>query len=183
MPLPTGRALLDAEQILSYAGLGLGDRYADFGAGTLGHFVLPGSEMVGPNGKVYAVDILKNALSAIEGRVRHEGVTNVETIWADIERVGSVSIPEHSLDLVSFVNLTGLVTKSPQVFEEAARLLKEDGKFLLVDWEPGGASFGPAEDRRVSPSAIVPALAKAGFALGTRFKAGPYHWGAMARRA
>jgi len=59
MILPSGRALLDPNKILKEAGLADCQTYADFGCGTLGHFVIPASIIVGEQGKVYALDILK----------------------------------------------------------------------------------------------------------------------------
>ena len=181
--LPTGRALLDAPAILGQAGLALGMHYADFGAGTLGHFVFPACEMVGANGKVYAVDILKGALAGIEGRAKMERANNLTTVWGNIEEIGGVGIPEKSLDLVSVVNIAKLLKKSPAAFGEIKRVLKPTGKLLLVDWKISGASFGPPSERRTSPEEMGPEITKAGFAAEKSFAAGPHHWGLLLRRA
>lgn len=175
--LPTGRALLDAPAILAQTGLAINMHYADLGAGTLGHFVFPATDMVGPNGKVYAVDILKGALAGIESRAKMEEVTNLIPVWGDIERLRGVDVSEHSLDLVSMVNITGLLRKSPTVLEEVKRLLKPGEKLLLVDWKLSGASFGPPAEKRVSPEIIQLLAEKAGFVLEKTFEAGPHHWG------
>jgi ubiquinone/menaquinone biosynthesis C-methylase UbiE len=177
MPLPTGRALLDAPAILQKAGLSVGMRYADFGAGTLGHFVFPATSMVGDNGHVFAVDILKGALAGIESRARLEQVSNLETVWADIERPGGVAIDDESLDLVTFVNITGLILKSPTVLEEAKRLLKPGATLVLVDWKRAGGGFGPPAEKRPDPAAVRQAAEAAGFKLVEEFEAGKHHWG------
>lgn len=181
--LPTGRALLDAPAILAQTGLALNMHYADFGSGTLGHFVFPATDIVGPEGKVYAVDILKGALAGIDSRAKLEKVTNLQTVWADIERIKGVNVPERSLDLVSMVNITGLLKKSPTVFEEIKRLLKPGGKLLLVDWKMQGASFGPPVEKRVTPEAVQPLAEKAGFVLEKALEAGPHHWGLVMKLA
>ncbi len=181
--LPTGRALLDPNAILAQAGLAVDMNYADFGSGTLGHFVFPAAALVGPKGHAYAVDILKGALAGIESRARLEGVTNLTTVWGDIERVRGVGVPDGSLHLVSIINITRLIVKSPAVLDEVQRVLRPDGKLLLVDWKPGGGSFGPPPERRIAPDAIRPLLDKAGFVQVKEFAAGPHHWGLVFRRA
>ena len=113
MSLPTGRALLDANKILQRVGLGPNMNFADLGAGTLGHLVLPASQIVGENGRVYAVDILKSALEAVKSRAQLLGVHNLETVWGDIEKVGGVKIPPQSLNLISCLSLPfGLILKA-----------------------------------------------------------------------
>lgn len=168
---------MDAPAILAKTGLALDMNYADFGAGTLGHFVFPATDMVGPKGKVYAVDILKGALAGIESRAKLEKTTNLFPVWADIERLGGVDIPEHSLDLISMINITGLLKKSPSVFEEMKRLLKPGGKLLLVDWKISGGAFGPPKEKRNTPEEIQALAEKAGFVWEKSLEAGPHHWG------
>jgi ubiquinone/menaquinone biosynthesis C-methylase UbiE len=180
MPLPTGRALLDPEKLLGEAGLSIGEHYADFGSGTLGHFAIPGSAMVGREGKVYAVDILKSALAAVEGRARSEGIINLTTVWGDLEHPrGTDAIPEHSVNLVSLINITGLLKHKGQTLPNAKRVLKPGGRLLLVDWKKGGAGFGPPAERRVSPEEIKPLVEAQGFKLSKEFEAGASHWGLL----
>jgi ubiquinone/menaquinone biosynthesis C-methylase UbiE len=181
--LPTGRALLDAPAILAKAGLALDMQYADFGSGTLGHFVFPATDMVGPKGQVYAVDILKGALAGIESRAKMEQATNLTTVWGNIEKVGGVKITAASLDLVSIVNIVKLLMKSPAVWDEIKRVLKPTGRLLLVDWKLSGGSFGPPAERRLAPETMTPQITQAGFKIEQSFEAGPHHWGLVLKRA
>ncbi|OGL66925.1 hypothetical protein A2856_00255 [Candidatus Uhrbacteria bacterium RIFCSPHIGHO2_01_FULL_63_20] len=183
MKLGNGSALLDPVAVLAEAGLAVGQSYADFGAGTLGHFVFPASEMVGKDGKVWAVDILKGALAGIESRMKIEGVNNVKPVWGDIERVNGVAIPDGSADLVSITNITSLVKKSPGTLNEVKRVLTPRGTLLLVDWNKDGASFGPPAARRMDPDEIQAVARQAGFALAKAFRAGPHHWGLVLKKA
>jgi ubiquinone/menaquinone biosynthesis C-methylase UbiE len=180
MFLPTGRALLDPERILTEAGLALQEHYADFGAGTLGHFVIPAAAMVGKTGIVYAVDVLPDALSSVRSRAAFEGMSNLVTVWGDLEHPqGTAEIPEHSVDLVSLVNVCGLLKKSPRVLTNTIRVLKENGRLLLVDWKKSSAAFGPPVERRHNPEEFPPLLTSQGFTLQKTFDAGPHHWGLL----
>ena len=62
----SGNELINPFKVLERAGLQSGWSVADLGCGALGHFVFPAAQLVGGNGKVYAVDIQKTALKAIE---------------------------------------------------------------------------------------------------------------------
>lgn len=180
MILPTGRALLDPERILTEAGISLGQHYADFGSGTLGHFVIPATAMVGKTGVVYAVDILQSALSAVQGRAQFEGVGNLVTVWADLEHPkGTAVIPEHSIDLVSLVNICRLIKKSPNMLANVKRVLKPGGRLLLVDWKKDGGSFGPPSEGRQDSLELQSYAQTQGLTLLKSFEAGPHHFGLL----
>ncbi len=104
-----GNQLLDAVKILEQGGIKDGYTVADLGCGTSGHFVFPAAHLVGPKGKVYAVDILKSVLQAIDSRTRLEGVDNVEAVWSDLERAGGLKITPGSVDLTLLLNILALV--------------------------------------------------------------------------
>lgn len=178
-PMTTGRRLLDAKAILSQAGLDLDMHYADFGAGSLGHFVFPASDMVGQQGKVYAVDILKSALNAISNRSQLEQVHNIETVWGDMERENGVRIPPESVHVISMVNNGSLIRKSPQVLQEVHRALRPNGYFIVVDWEPVEQAIGPPLDSRISSERVQQTVEQAGFRYIKSFEAGPHHWGML----
>jgi len=177
--LATGRALLDPSAVLKTAGLSLDMSYADFGSGGLGHFVFPAAELVGKAGRVYAVDILKQALANIDTQARAAHVNNLTTVWGDIELPGGVSIPEHSLHLVSMVNTTPLIRRTPEILEEIKRLLVPDGRLLVVGWKKDAVALAAAESKRLSPEEIQPIVERAGFRVLKAFPAGPSHWGLL----
>jgi ubiquinone/menaquinone biosynthesis C-methylase UbiE len=176
-PIKTGRALLDPEKIFRKTGLEVGMTYADFGCGSLGHFVFPAASMVTGKGKVYAVDILKSAISAIKSRIKLESITNIETVWGDIEKLNGVRIPDNSCDFVSVINVAGLIKKSPTVLEEVKRVVKSGGTLLVIGWEPAGASFGPDPQMRIGEDEAKSIVVKADYQFVKSIEAGPYHWG------
>lgn len=174
--LSSGRALLDAPAILTRAGLVPTMHYADFGCGPLGHFVFPASEIVGPEGRVYAVDILKSSLAAIESRMKIETANNISVVWGDFERLGGVAVPPGSMHMISIVNIVPILLRSKNAIEEIKRTLRADGKVLLVDWKKEKTAIGPPIEHRVDAAEAELVLTRAGFELKHFFDAGPYHW-------
>ena len=181
--ISTGKALLDPKKILTEAGITAEMNVADLGSGTSGHFVFPAAHMVGDKGKVYAVDILKGALAGVESRARLENVTNVETVWGDLEVAGGARIEESIIDLALLINIAGLAKKSPNVINEARRILKSSGTLLVVDWKPEAPALGPDPASRVSQNEMIQLFTGRGFIVKKSFNAGPNHWGVILKKA
>jgi ubiquinone/menaquinone biosynthesis C-methylase UbiE len=174
--IPTGKELIDPFKLLEEAGIRAGMSVADFGCGTLGHYVFPAAKMVGATGKVYAIDILKSVLGGIEGRMKMEGAANVETVWGDLERVGGVKLPDGAVDIGLLINNLFLTTQAQAMTNECVRMTKSGGKFVIVDWKPT-AALGPDPKTRVDAETAKMLGVTAGLRLIKEFTPGPYHYG------
>lgn len=172
-----GNALLDAKFILDKAEVGDRMKIADLGCGASGHFVFSSARLVGKNGKVYAVDILKPVLENINRRIKQENIENVEPIWSDLEMFGATKIPAESLDLAMLINTLYLSRKRGEILRESLRLLKKGKKLLIVEWKNISSPFGPPPEERVKKELLKTAGQKLGLILEEEFEAGPYHYG------
>ena len=177
IPLSGGNKLLDVNVILSKAKIGPKMKIADLGCGTTGHFVFPAAKMVGKEGIVYAVDILKTVLESIDRRARVDNFTNVKTIWSDLEIFNATNIESGSLDLVLIMNTLHLSQKRAEVLREARRLLKKKGKLVIVEWKNTVSPFGPPPEVRVNYDNLIIAAERMGLKLEEEFFAGHYHFG------
>lgn len=177
-----GNKLIDARVLLEQAGVREGYLVAELGCGASGHFVFPAAHMVGHKGRVYAVDILKSVLSAIESRAKLEGADNVEGVWADLEKSGGMKIADGSVDLTMLVNDLSQISGKETVVREAARITKPGGTLVVGDWKATAAPLGPPPERRITPDAVKQLVGQAGFELTKEFEAGPYHFGLVFRK-
>jgi ubiquinone/menaquinone biosynthesis C-methylase UbiE len=98
-PLGGGEAVVNA---LSALDLKEGMTVADLGSGP-GRFAIPIAKAVGAKGKVYAIDIDEGSLKELSEAARSEGLSNVETIRADLTK--GIPLPESHLDLVFMANV------------------------------------------------------------------------------
>jgi ubiquinone/menaquinone biosynthesis C-methylase UbiE len=177
--IPTGSELLDPIKILNRLELREGMKVANLGCGTSGHFVFPSARMVGDNGLVYAVDILKSALSNIESKSKMQNFKNVVPVWSDIEMYGAAkAIADGSCDAAYLVNMHA----KPAMIKEALRVLKKGGKLLIVDWKTTATAFGPPTKDRVSPEEAKKRLAELPVVLESEFEAGREHWGLIYKK-
>ena len=169
--------LLNAGSILKDI-LGLGPRHVvgDLGAGG-GMFTISAARLVGDQGQVYAVDVMRHVLGDIESKARMARLNNIKTVWSNLEMVGAARIKEASLDFAILVNVLFQSKKHEAILTEATRLLKTGGQLLVIDWSDTRPGFAPANDRQVDPQRIIQLAAANGLTLEREFKAGHYHFG------
>jgi ubiquinone/menaquinone biosynthesis C-methylase UbiE len=175
----SGNTLLDVNLILHKAGIGDRRKVAHLGCGSSGHFVFPSAKLVGRQGKIYAIDILKTVLERIERQSRQENFPNVVTIWSDLEIFGATRIENSSLDSELIVNVLYESKKRVDILREAIRLLKKDGRLVVVEWKNIATPLGPPLEMRVDKSLLEAAGRKLGLRLEEEFIAGPYHYGVV----
>ncbi len=171
-----GTALLDPHPIFKKIALAEGMRVADFGCGRTGHFVFPASRTVKETGVVYAIDVIKNIVESIRSRVRSEGYGNVQVIWADIERAGSVPIPAGSLDVGFMINVLFLVKDQTAVLAEAHRLLRTNGYAVVIEWKKNLGLVGPSNEVMVSPEHLKTTAEQVGLQPVDFFPLNDYHY-------
>ena len=144
---------------------------ADFGCGS-GGWALPLAKKL-EEGKIYALDILEEPISALRARAKLEKISNIETIRADVEKRTPLS--SNSVDLVLMTDLLFECEDKKMVLEEGKRVLRKGGKILVVDWKLD-APLGPNEGR-VSPEEVKKIAKGLNLKPEKEFEAGIYHWG------
>lgn len=172
-----GNQLIDPHLLFEKARLHAGMHIADLGCGRTGHIVFPGSMLVGEQGLVYAVDILKDVLENVRKRAAMENLVNVHTIWSNLEKLGSTSIPEHNLDVGFVVNVLCQSQNRLAILDESFRLLKAKARLVVVDWARNSLPFAPAKDKLVDFDTIKKWARGKGLFIQEEFVAGPYHKG------
>jgi len=144
---------------------------ADFGCGS-GGWAIPLAKALA-EGKVYAIDLLEEPLSALRSKIRAANIFNVEIVKADVEKT-IIRLLANSVDIVLMTNLLFQVKNKEGVFNEAKRALGPGGKILLVDWRED-AGLGPQE--RITASEAKELAQKTGFKTIDEFDAGSLHFG------
>ena len=174
--IPGGKELIDAKVLLEKGGITEGMLIADLGCGRRGYFSLQAAKLVGNTGLVYSVDILKSALENVLSMAKLFGISNIQTIWANLEILGATKIPNESIDLAMLNNILFQTDKDEMIVKEAARILKPQGKLLVTDWKKIDVPFGPPVENRPDPNEIKKYAVDCGLQLEKEFEAGPYHF-------
>jgi len=103
---------------------------ADFGAGS-GYHSFRMAPVVGPTGKVLAVDIQPEMLKLVEARARKDGVKNVEPVQCTEQ---DPKLAAGSVDLILMVDVYHELSHPFEVGEKLTAALKPGGRMVFVEF-------------------------------------------------
>ena len=162
---------LNPEQILNQLEIESDIAAADFGCGS-GGWVLPLAQKA-EDGVIYAVDILQEPIDALKAKADSLSLSNIKTILANVEK--DVKIQDESCDLVLMTNLLFEIEDRKSVMEQGKRILKPDGKILVVDWKKKNSVV--EEKDTISAEEVKKIASKIELKLEKEIDAGVYHYG------
>ncbi len=151
-------ALFRPREIIAMYGPQLGDHIADLGCGPgfWSTFLL---QAIGEEGSLACIDDSPRMLDVLKDRIREQNVS------AHLGSLPVVPLPSGSSDLVWAAMIVHEIDARTQLFAEALRVLKANGRLVVIEWEPSGPRrMGPPPDHRISATTIATELTNAGFA-------------------
>ena len=116
---------------------------ADLGCGS-GFFSLPLSRKVK---KVYGIDIQKEMLEFLEQKIHQQKISNIKPLLSE---ENEIPLENHSVDLLISVNTLHEFRDREQMIGEMRRVLRPEGKVVIVDFKKEDTGFGPPVAIRVS---------------------------------
>lgn len=119
--------LQNPRKSLARAQLRKGMSVVDYGCGP-GSFTIPAAELVGEEGRVFAVDIHPLAIRAVKQKASRKGLQNVEAILVQEYDTG---IQESSIDRVLLIDTIHLIDDPDALFRSLHRMLKPDGLLFM----------------------------------------------------
>jgi ubiquinone/menaquinone biosynthesis C-methylase UbiE len=119
------------KEIVAALELKPGMAVADVGAGT-GLFTRLFADQVGPNGKVYAVDIAPGFLDHIAADAAKRGQKQVVTV---VGTQDSTNLPRASVDLVFLCDVYHHLETPERNLSSIRRALRERGRLVVIDFD------------------------------------------------
>jgi len=169
-------AFTDPKKNLSYLKFFSTMKVADLGAGN-GAYTLELAKAIGPDGKVYAVEVQKDLLEVIKKNATTNGLQNVEVIWGDIEKVNGTGLADSFVDAVVISNILFQMSSIYVLAQEIKRILKTGGQLLIVEWRDSFGGIGPEAGAVVRPEKAKEVFSSVGFEFNQEFEAGDEHYG------
>lgn len=146
---------LDSDEILGELDFKGNEIFMDAGCGD-GYISIKAIEDYITGGTVYAVDIHEESLKGLREYKKVNNSDNLVSLVADISE-GISDIENGSIDVILMVNVFhGFKTtgKEDAVIDELARLIKDDGKIAIVDFNKIDIPHGPSVDIKCSPERL-----------------------------
>jgi len=169
------------ETIIATLLLEEGNVVADFGAGS-GAFTIAAAKALNGSGNVYAIDVQKDLLARLEHTCQDFHVANVSYVWGNIEKQGGTKLRDGSVDVVIVSNVLFQITEKKTVIEEAKRILKHNGKLLLIDWTASFKNLGPTPEQVFPELEAHKMIEGMAFSFEKNIDAGNFHYGLIFRK-
>lgn len=153
-----------------------GQTVADIGAGT-GYFAIKFARVVGPQGRVIALDRESSMVRYLKKRAKKESLNNLIVRKSPKNNPG---LEKQSVDLIFFCNSYHHI-HNPNYLKALAKALKKNGKVAVIDIKPNAPRLFPATARfkrhiKLSAQAVVADFKQAGFSLDKEFGFLPYQY-------
>jgi ubiquinone/menaquinone biosynthesis C-methylase UbiE len=174
---PERRQSQDPEALWTRVGLKPGATVVDVGAGT-GFFAVVAARRVGPEGRVYAVDLSEELVELLRERRDRESLPQLQPLRNTLT---SIPLPSGVADVVLLANVLHDIPVS--TLSEAVRLLKPRGRFVNVDWKKEETPGGPPLEIRLTPDEAEQLLEKHGLQAVERWEYGPWHYALVLKRS
>lgn len=129
----------------------------EIGAGT-GFFSRAFQDLSG-TGTTIAIDV-----SEIMINWMNENITEENPNIIPLKTNGSViPLEDSSADIVFMITLHHELDNPSEMLNESHRLLRENGKIFIIDWNKQDLQYGPPKDIRCNPEDVAGQLETAGF--------------------
>lgn len=110
-------------------GIKEGMTVVDYGCGT-GRYSTRFSELVGENGKVYALDIHNLAIDEVKQKVERNRIRNTEAI---LVKGYDSTLPDNVADIVCAIDMFFVIKGPSEFLAELKRIMKKDGILIIDD--------------------------------------------------
>ncbi|MCE5330054.1 class I SAM-dependent methyltransferase [bacterium] len=153
------KKILPAKKTLADLGLKNGDRIADIGCG-IGYFTIPASEIVGLEGKVYAMDISSDMLNELKETIKEKNIFNTEVIKT---LDNNLIITDNAVNFVFISTVLHEAEDLNSILQEIKRIMITNGKIAIIEWKKIKSDFGPPVSHRLESNILAKKLKEIGF--------------------
>ena len=147
------------DEALQAIGIRRGMVVADVGAGS-GVMTFKMAKLVGPSGKVYAVDIQPQMLEILQTRAQRDKVTNVQTV---LDTVSDPKLPAGAIDLILLVDVYHEFSQPQAMLDHMREALKPNGRLVLLEYRKEDPSVPILPDHKMSVAEVKAEVEPEGF--------------------
>ncbi|WP_227016854.1 class I SAM-dependent methyltransferase [Sinanaerobacter chloroacetimidivorans] len=142
------------------------DAICDVGAGS-GIFTIPAAQLT--SNRVYALETDHEMLEVIKEKAKIERLTNIDLIPVEGD---NIQINDKTVNLVLLVTVLHEIENKSVFLNEMKRILKTDGRIMLIEFYKHETPFGPPVSHRISREEVIKVMAEKGFLNSKEFALG-----------
>jgi ubiquinone/menaquinone biosynthesis C-methylase UbiE len=156
--------------LLDNLGLRTGMTVCDMGCGN-GFYAIPIAKLLGPKGRVLAVDIQPEMLFLLRERMELENVDNVTPILGSVD---NPYLPEGTVDLAILVDVYHEFGFPEEMLAALRKSLKPDGRIVLVEFRAEDDDVPIKPEHKMTKKQVNRELVANGFKLDSEFNELPW---------
>jgi len=160
------------EEVLAKLGLKPGDKVADVGAGS-GYFTLLFAKAVGPQGKVYAIDVAPEMLDYIRQRAQNNNIKNIQLLQA---LPHDPKLPPASVDMIFICDTLHHISERSTYYPLLIKALRRGGRLVNVDFYKKPLPLGPPLEMKIDKQDMITEAKSAGFHVVQDYDFLPYQY-------
>jgi ubiquinone/menaquinone biosynthesis C-methylase UbiE len=178
---PTGAGkssfeLIDSVKFFRELDLKKGITFLDLACGW-GTYALAVSEIIGPSGRVYAVDLWEEGILSLKSKAASKGIQNITALVSDASQ--HIPIERALVDMCLMATvLHDFIGDHVErgVMKEIVRVIKPEGTLAILEYKKTDGPPGPPKSVRLSPQEVDKFLSPYGFKQQRVTEVGPNHY-------
>jgi ubiquinone/menaquinone biosynthesis C-methylase UbiE len=168
--------LIDADKLFHELDLQKGISFLDVASGK-GAYSLAVSDIIGPQGSVFAVDLWAEGIDLLKAAAQEKGIDNITAFVSDVGR--RIPVQDRSIDVCLMATALHDFVEDridQGVLTEIARVVKPTGILAVMEFKKIDGPPGPPIHIRLSPEEVTDRLAPYGFEKEHSVDVGPYNY-------
>jgi len=157
-------------RMLASMGIEPGMTICDMGCGN-GFYSLKMARLVGPRGRILAVDVQPEMLAMLRQRAENEGIENITPILGSLH---SPRVPPRSADLILLVDVYHEFSHPQRMLAAMHAALKPQGRIVLVEYRAEDPAVPIKPLHKMSKEQIMKEFPASGFKLVDQFQKLPW---------
>ena len=165
---PTGAGkssfgLIDTAKFFQTLDLQKGITFLDLACGR-GNYSMAAAEIIGPNGRVFALDLWEEGILSLRNEAAKKRIQNITSFVGDAGQ--NIPLENNSVDVCLMATvLHDFVddTIQGEVMQEIARVVKSNGILAIVEFYKKEGPPGPPKPVRLSPQEVDKIASEYGF--------------------
>ena len=184
---PTGAGkssfdLIDADKLFHELNLQKGISFLDVASGR-GAYSLAVSDIIGPQGNVFSVDLWTEGIEMLKTAAQERGIENITAFVSDVGR--RIPVEDQSIDVCLMATALHDFVEDridQGVLNEIVRVVKSTGILAVMEFKKIDGPPGPPKHIRLSPEDVADRLGPYGFKKERTADVGPYNYLTLLRK-